>query len=247
MLPISLIKHRLFKQSHLPILVVLIIIITYNLLSFSLSLERLALLTQEDGIIESLAAVSYLISASLLFYLFLNSKSEDHPYIFNRKRNPFFLFLSIIFIIFLGEEISWGQRIFNIESPDFFLNGNRQDEINIHNLNVWDAIYPTGEPKRGLIRFFSSVAMYSYFWFAYCLIIPFFSKFSAKAKNLTLRIGFPVIPLLYGILFIINFITFKLLEYSGIGMRPLVEVKETNFALLYLAASFTLLIIYRNK
>src|SRR3981189_2528302 len=49
------------------------------------------------------------------------------------------------FVIFFGvfggfcvlsalEEISWGQRLFRIESPRFFLENNSQREINVHNV-----------------------------------------------------------------------------------------------------------------
>ena len=31
------------------------------------------------------------------------------------------------------EEISWGQRIFKIESPEFFIQNNFQRELNLHN------------------------------------------------------------------------------------------------------------------
>lgn len=31
------------------------------------------------------------------------------------------------------EEISWGQRLFSIESPEFFQQHNYQDEITLHN------------------------------------------------------------------------------------------------------------------
>ena len=52
------------------------------------------------------------------------------------------MFLSVTFLcglVFLfgaGEEISWGQRIFNTESSEFFLKNNAQQETNLHNLVV---------------------------------------------------------------------------------------------------------------
>jgi hypothetical protein len=35
-----------------------------------------------------------------------------------------------------GEEISWGQRIFSIQSGEFFTNNNMQAETNLHNLEI---------------------------------------------------------------------------------------------------------------
>lgn len=42
----------------------------------------------------------------------------------------------VSFFFAAGEEISWGQRIFNIASSDYFLEKNLQQEINLHNLVV---------------------------------------------------------------------------------------------------------------
>lgn len=48
-------------------------------------------------------------------------------------RIRFAYLLSISWLIFALEEISWGQRIFNIDSPLFFETYNYQKEINLHN------------------------------------------------------------------------------------------------------------------
>jgi hypothetical protein len=51
--------------------------------------------------------------------------------------------LALGWILFGLEEISWGSRIFSIDSPDFFKNYNYQEEINFHNfLNpILDDLY----------------------------------------------------------------------------------------------------------
>ena len=48
----------------------------------------------------------------------------------------FAFILCIAWLIFALEEISWGQRIFGIESPEFFLRHNYQQETNIHNFFI---------------------------------------------------------------------------------------------------------------
>ncbi len=56
-----------------------------------------------------------------------------------RSGSPYRLFFAalaaVCFYAFM-EEISWGQRIFDIESPDFFKRYNLQRETNVHNLLV---------------------------------------------------------------------------------------------------------------
>ncbi|MFD0860361.1 hypothetical protein [Roseovarius aquimarinus] len=47
-------------------------------------------------------------------------------------------FYGLLFFMAAGEEISWGQRIFGWESSEFFLENNKQDETNLHNLMVGD-------------------------------------------------------------------------------------------------------------
>lgn len=46
--------------------------------------------------------------------------------------------LAALFIFAAGEEISWGQRIFNIESSEYFIENNTQGETNLHNMVVGD-------------------------------------------------------------------------------------------------------------
>lgn len=42
---------------------------------------------------------------------------------------------AVIFVVCM-EEISWGQRLFDIQSSDFFLSNTLQQETNLHNLNT---------------------------------------------------------------------------------------------------------------
>ena len=44
--------------------------------------------------------------------------------------------MALIFIFGAGEEISWGQRIFNVESSEYFLENNAQGETNLHNMTT---------------------------------------------------------------------------------------------------------------
>ena len=48
------------------------------------------------------------------------------------------MLMGMAMFVGFGEEISWGQRIFDILSPDFFSKHNLQGETNIHNLKIYD-------------------------------------------------------------------------------------------------------------
>jgi len=44
----------------------------------------------------------------------------------------------LLFFFGAGEEISWGQRLFGLQTSEYFLENNHQDEINVHNLVIGD-------------------------------------------------------------------------------------------------------------
>ncbi len=46
----------------------------------------------------------------------------------------FYLLLAVAAALCALEELSWGQRILGIESPDFFVRYNSQGETNLHNI-----------------------------------------------------------------------------------------------------------------
>tara|TARA_B100001057_G_scaffold235864_1_gene236133 strand:- start:699 stop:1346 length:648 start_codon:yes stop_codon:yes gene_type:complete len=85
-------------------------------------------LIKEDGIIEYSTAFFLLFSSIYLIYIFNNNN--------NNQNNFGLLLFSIAFFFGFGEEISWGQRIFDMESPFFFTENNLQNETNIHNLMI---------------------------------------------------------------------------------------------------------------
>lgn len=49
------------------------------------------------------------------------------------RQRWFFALLALACFYVVGEEISWGQRIFNIATPEFFQQHNLQNETNLHN------------------------------------------------------------------------------------------------------------------
>jgi hypothetical protein len=85
----------------------------------------------EDGLIEWLTVI-FLIWGGIL--------SMRRVYLLKGKKPSLFVFatffLGLLFFFGAGEEISWGQRIFNIEAGDFFQRHNSQHETNLHNLVV---------------------------------------------------------------------------------------------------------------
>ncbi len=85
----------------------------------------------EDGLVEWLTVCWLMATSILCIKRFVTLQG---------KRPKFFLAMLLVFaalfIFGAGEEISWGQRIFNVQSSEFFQAHNAQGETNLHNLVV---------------------------------------------------------------------------------------------------------------
>jgi hypothetical protein len=86
---------------------------------------------REDGFIEYGTALLLFCSSLLLFFRLIK--------LFKFKKNLWkigIFFIALVFLFGAGEEISWGQRIFNVESSQYFLENNAQGETNLHNMVI---------------------------------------------------------------------------------------------------------------
>lgn len=48
------------------------------------------------------------------------------------------LVLAVGFFFVIGEELSWGQRLFAVEAPDWVIENNQQGDITLHNMMIGD-------------------------------------------------------------------------------------------------------------
>ncbi len=85
----------------------------------------------EDKIVEWLTVVGLALTSLACFHRVINLKGKK-PVLFIVMT----ALLGLVFFFGAGEEISWGQRIFHVQSSDFFLQNNAQGETNLHNLVV---------------------------------------------------------------------------------------------------------------
>jgi hypothetical protein len=107
---------------------------------FIFQVDFFSMMALEDGFIETLSALGYLIAMVILIALAVALLKYSGPY----RKLSIFVALGGAFVLFVmgGEEISWGQRIFNIATPDAFT-GNHQGEMNLHNFaaNTLETIF----------------------------------------------------------------------------------------------------------
>ncbi len=90
-------------------------------------------LFKEDGVFEYLTSIFFIV-ASVFFVLCLTKKMSMYL-------KTYIISLALVCFLVGMEEISWGQRIFNIETPESLKEINYQDELTVHNL-----VSPTYHP-----------------------------------------------------------------------------------------------------
>lgn len=84
-------------------------------------------LISEDNIGEYATSVAFAISGGF----FIASAVRR-----SRLNRALLLALGLMSILVAGEEISWGQRIFGIDTPEVLRSVNRQGEITLHNIGA---------------------------------------------------------------------------------------------------------------
>lgn len=164
---------------------------------------------REDGFIEWLTVDVLLFGSILCFVRAFRTRF--------RKGTAFFMVLvacGVVLLFGAGEEISWGQRILDIKSSEFFLLKNSQGETNLHNLVI------NGIKVNKLI--FGTIL--GILIGLYFIVLPILYKFVNGIKKLTDKFAIPVPRVLHILAYVLLAImaTFtasgkkgELLEFGG--------------------------------
>ncbi len=176
----------------------------------------------EDGFIESLTVLALLLGSILCFYRF--------KILFFKRKKIFLLctfLLGALFLFGAGEEISWGQRIFNVESSSFFHKYNSQQETNLHNLIVQGK-------KINKIIFGTGLGI---LMALYLLFLPLLYRKTAIVKKVINHLACPV-PQIYqtiGFLILFGFVNLtnsnkkgELMEFGGCFLFLLITYMPFN-------------------
>jgi len=102
-------------------------------------------LVEEDGIFEFMQVLLYLLAAA--FFLFTSKRLLEEK---QRDLSLIFLVFSLGLVLVCAEELSWGQRILALDSPEFFTRNNVQRELTIHNLSLFQPFLHLGYILTGL-------------------------------------------------------------------------------------------------
>lgn len=171
---------------------------------------------REDGAIEY-GTFFFLLCISILQFYRLFTASKNKAVLWRLG----IFFFGILFLFGAGEEISWGQRIFGIESGEFFQGNNLQKETNFHNLEV-------GGVKLNKLIFSQLLTL---IMAIYLLIMPvLYYKYEA-IKKLVDKFVIPVPRLNHIVAFLINTIFIAILPDS---LSRKWEVYELFFGAIFL-------------
>jgi hypothetical protein len=105
--------------------------------------NRYVYLLREDGAFESLTSCFFLLSSAMCCWSALGWRRRG------RTKLGVAFWLGAAFFFFLGmEEISWGQRVFKIQTPAALSAVNEQNELNLHNIS---GLHGTNEVRALLV------------------------------------------------------------------------------------------------
>lgn len=197
-------------------------------------------LTVEDGLIENIGAISFLLASGVFFAAYAYSSGlGNHMGGLRTQRNTFYLLLGILFLVCFGEEVSWGQRAFHWMTPEWLKEINLQGETNLHNIALFHGKKVDGTQKSGLAMLLTMNRLFSLFWLGFCVVVPVAYKFSRRMSGWCDWVGLPIVPLWIGGLFLAHALVFQLVYESLAHADPSVrdginELKESNYAVLFL-------------
>ena len=210
----------------------LVILLSYSIF-FWMDFETIFMLGYEDGFFEYLTAFLFFLASILMMIVSV------------KKKNWWFAGLFILLFVGAGEEISWGQRLIGIETPDELKKVNVQGEINLHNIELFNRENFDKSVKTGWEKFLTVNTIYRTFIMAYGVVIPFLTLFFPIVKGLLQRMRIPVIHAQIGIYFFFSWMAFRVMNICCIGSDDFFAAEEifeslTAWVWFFAALHFTL-------
>src|SRR5215210_1920225 len=146
-------------------------------------------LLKDERPLEGVGAIGLLLASIFSFLLWRRERRMGGP----RWRTLSYLGLAILFFVAFGEEISWGQRIFGIETPESLEGLNDQGETNLHNLSTSKAN-----------------ALFQLFWLVMGVLIPIAALYEPARRRLARLV--PILPVALAIVFLANQLVIKVAD-----------------------------------
>jgi hypothetical protein len=214
------------------------------LIPYVLPTDQVAEIVKEDHLIEYLSFFGLFFAGIAWLITFVRSNEGHQLWRWHTQRNFVYLAIALLLLFGAGEEITWGQRILGFSTPDTF-QGNEQGEASIHNMPMFNSTNKSNP--------FQMNRMFNYWCLAWGILVPLTAKFSRKARSFWQTFGVPVMPLIIGAQFLLNYVMFKLYEPLGMNLPQydgrLLEIREAQdaFLLAMVATGFLLSSVYARR
>ena len=196
------IKYNYEKEIGFVMLPLFIFFCSYVIFLALYDIESYSRLIKEDGIVEYFSAIFWFLSAIIVcFHTIKLSRGK-----INRYQLISNMLLMTFFIVCSGEEISWGQRLFGIETPELLKPFNVQNEITLHNI--------------GSISVFSNT--FFLLTVVFFLFVPFLIQKHTRIKNLLYFFHFPIPNRFAMYIYIVSLFVwiFIGLRFGTLGFHP---------------------------
>jgi hypothetical protein len=210
-------KHNALNRIEITVIIFVLVLYVIGIVASWINIKWFEeVYVVEDGFIEWLTVLPLLIT-SMIAVTYLVKLSA--------KRNWMFSAVVLVIAVFCffdaGEEISWGQRIFHIKTPEYFAEHNTQDELNVHNLVV------DGERINTLVfsQLFIAAAV------LYLVGLPILYNKNQKFKKFIDRVGVPVARL------------YQIIACALVFALPSLSPSEKRSELLEFGACFMFMLI----
>ncbi|HHO55344.1 MAG TPA: hypothetical protein ENK21_03075 [Trueperaceae bacterium] len=185
---------KLIEKSRLNIALsssLILVLLGYVIYIFSGHTNQLGFLFDEDTVAENLQAVFYGFAGLLFLSKFMSARQKI------KRKDIFYLLFAAFLLLVTGEEVSWGQRIFKLQTPEFWDRVNVQGEITLHNFRGIDS-------NLGLVIIMLTWAV----------VIPVLNRFFGWARAFFTKISMPVMPLTASVAVLVG-ISIYYLNYSN--------------------------------
>ena len=193
---------------------VIFLLLTYVPLFMAPSVVEL--FVNEDLILETLTPVYFFITSVLLLVIFYNLRPTEGRSGLSSLKKLAVIGLAVLFFVAAGEEISWGQRIFNIETPEAIKQSNVQQELTIHNLDFFQG-------ETATLDFSQLQTLFS---LAFAFALPLAGFAGQRFFKFDLDVLLPVMPLNFGWLVVVNYVIQKVIR-NIVEVMPQIYFHQT--------------------
>jgi hypothetical protein len=186
-------------------------------------------LIEEDSIVEWIGTVGLFAGAACFLWAFVLTGRPELRGRYGTVKRLVLLGLALLLFVAAGEEISWGQRLLGIATPESLSDVNTQGETNLHNLDLFQNVLSVDR-------------LFQLFWVGFGVVVPLLSRAWEPARRLLDR-HLPILPVSIALLLVLNEVVEQLFQrlieaspdlYAStfpIGSST-VELNESNVGLL---------------